>query len=71
MSDDYKIIVVEERNNTLTISENKNGFIVTVMQITAGAITQAQLAYYEANIRGKVKQVEADLILKYIYGLDI
>lgn len=67
---DYKIIV-KEQNNTLVISENRNGFIVTVMRVTAGAVTQAQLAYCKANLLGRTKQIEADLILKYFYGLDI
>ncbi len=69
-NDDYKI-VVREQDNTLVISENRNGFMVTVLRVTAGAVTQAQLAYYEANLRGKTKQIEADLILKYFYGIGI
>lgn len=71
MSDDDNKIVVREENNSLVISENINGFMITVMRVTAGAVTQAQLAYYEANLRGKTKQIEADLILKYFYGIGI
>lgn len=71
MSNENYEIIVQEQNNTLTISENRDGFVVTLMRVTAGAVTQAQLAYYEANLRGKTKQIEADLILKYFYGIDI
>ncbi len=63
-------LIVREYNNTLVISENQNGVIVTLMRITVGVITQTELAYYEANLKGRIKQIEADLILKYFYGLE-
>jgi len=63
-------LIVREYNNTLVISENQNGVIVTLMRITVGVITQIELAYYEANLKGRIKQIEADLILKYFYGLE-
>lgn len=63
-------IAVYERGNQLVVTERRNGVAVTVLRVTAGAATKAQLAYFEANVRGRVLQVEADLILKYFYGLD-
>jgi hypothetical protein len=70
MGDDDHEIILREQNNTLIVSEKRGGAIVTIMRVTAGAITIAQLAYYEANLRGRVKQIEADLILKYFYGIE-
>jgi hypothetical protein len=66
-----KHIILSKEGRTLIISEKSNGVITAIMQITAGAVTTAQLAYYEANLSGKIKQTEADLILKYFYGWDI
>lgn len=63
-------IVVREEGHSLTISERRGGSLVTLMQVTAGAVTQAQIAYFEANLKGRIKQLEADLILKYFYGFD-
>ena len=65
------IVLHEDRSSrTLTISEQRGGALVTIMQLTAGAVTKAQLAYFEANVKGRIKQTEADLILKYYYGWD-
>ncbi len=70
MSSIVREVVLRERDNTLIISEVRNGVLITLLRVTAGAVTKAQLEYYKANIKGKVKQAEADLILKYFYGLD-
>lgn len=63
-------IVIREKGNSLVIQERQGGALVTIMQITAGAITAVQREYIRANIIGKIKQEEADLILKYFYNLD-
>jgi len=65
------IVIQENRSlRTVTISEQRGGVLVTIMQLTAGAVTKAQLMYFEANVKGRIKQTEADLILKYYYGWD-
>lgn len=66
-----KEVVLYEDGRTLVISERISGVLTTIMRITGGAVTAAQLSYYEANLNGKIKQAEADLILKYFYGWDI
>jgi chorismate synthase len=70
MSARNRNLILRERGNTLTIKERKGSALVTLMQVTAGAVTKAQLMYYEANLKGRIKQIEADLILKYFYGLE-
>ena len=67
---DKKPLVVYEHNRELIISEWQSGVLVPLLRLTYGAVTQAQLAYYEANLKGRIKQIEADMILKYYYGLD-
>jgi|YNPBryBLVA2012_1023415.scaffolds.fasta_scaffold60291_1 hypothetical protein len=64
-------IVLRERGNTLIVSERRDGALVTLMQVTAGAVTAIQREYFRANVLGRIKQVEADLILKYFYDIDI
>lgn len=61
---------VYEQGNTLVVSEKRDGTWHTIMRVTAGAVTAVQREYFRANIIGRIKQVEADLILKYFYGLD-
>lgn len=61
-------IILSEEGKTLVISERKGNVVTALMRITAGAVSAAQLKYYEANLKGKIKQTEADLILKYFYG---
>lgn len=70
MSKPTNEIVLREQGRTLIISEKREDILVTLMQVTAGAVTRAQLAYFEANVKGRIKQIEADLILKYFYKLD-
>lgn len=70
MSSDDNLVVFEY-GNTLYVQEKRGGALVTLAQITAGAITAAQREYFRANIIGRIKQEEADLILKYFYDLDI
>lgn len=66
-----KIVLHEDRQTrTLIVREQRGGALVTIMKLTAGAVTRAQLAYFEANVKGRIKQTEADLILKYFYGWD-
>jgi hypothetical protein len=62
-------LVVYERGNQLFVVERRSGIARTVLQVTAGAATRAQLVFFEANLKGRVLQEEADLILKYFYGL--
>ena len=57
-------IVLYERGNTLVIKERRDGVLVTLMQVTSGAATAVQREYFRANVIGKIKQTEADLILK-------
>jgi len=64
-------IKVSESGNTLVVQEQRGGALVTLIQVTAGAITAVQREYIRANIIGRIKQEEADLILKYFYDLDI
>lgn len=64
-------IVLYERGSTLIISERRGNALVTLMQVTAGAVTAVQREYFRANILGRIKQTEADLILKYFYDIDI
>ena len=71
MSNRNRDLVLLEQGRTLIISERRGATLVKLMEITAGAVTQAQLAYYKANLEGKVKQIHADLILKYFYGINI
>ena len=63
-------LVLREHQNTLTVYEERNGVLVALLSVTVGAVTQAQLMYYKANLAGRIKQIEADIILKYFYGLD-
>jgi hypothetical protein len=67
---DKRIVIYEERNQ-LVLKERINGVLVTVMRVAVGAVTQAQLAYFRANIQGKIIQEEVDLILKYFYGIEV
>lgn len=69
MSNDNNLVVYEY-GNTLYVQEKRGGALVTLAKITAGAITAAQREYFRANIIGRIKQEEADLILKYFYDLD-
>ncbi len=62
-------LVLRDYGHVLQVSEWQGGVLVPIMQIIAGKVTQVQLAYFEANVKGRIKQVEADLILKYFYGL--
>lgn len=71
MADRSTEIMLYERGNTLTISERRGGTLVTLMQVTVGAVTAVQREYFRANIKGRIKQTEADLILKYFYDLDV
>lgn len=64
-------LVVFEKGRTLVIQERRGGVLVTLMQVTAGAITAVEREYFRANIIGRIKQAEADLILKYFYDMDI
>lgn len=64
-------LVIFERGNTLVVQERQGGALVTLLQITAGAITTVQREYIRGNIIGRIKQEEADLILKYFYNLDV
>lgn len=66
-----KDLIVYERGNTLTVQERVNGALITIMHVTQGAVTEAQRQYFIANIKGRIKQVEADLILKYFYDIDV
>jgi len=71
MSNQNRDLVLKEQGQTLIISERRGGTLVKLMEVTAGAVTQAQLAYYKANLEGRIKQIHADLILKYFYGIDV
>jgi hypothetical protein len=62
-------LVVYEHSNTLTIQERVNGALVTIMRVTHGVVTEAQRQYFIANLKGRINQAEADLILKYFYGM--
>lgn len=64
-------LIIYERGNTLTVQERVNGALVTVMRVTHGAVTELQKQYFIANLKGRIKQAEADLILKYFYNIDI
>jgi hypothetical protein len=64
-------LIIYERGNTLTVQERVNGALVTVMRVTHGAVTEIQRQYFVANLKGRIKQVEADLILKYFYNINI
>lgn len=64
-------IVLSEQGNKLIIRERRGGMLVTIMEITAGAVTEIQREYYRANVKGRIRQAEADLILKYFYNIDI
>lgn len=66
-----KDLVIYERGNTLTVQERVNGALITVMRITHGAVTEVQRQYFIANLKGRIKQAEADLILKYFYDIDV
>jgi hypothetical protein len=66
-----KDLVIYERGNTLTVQERVNGALITIMRITHGAVTEAQRQYFIANLKGRIKQAEADLILKYFYDIDV
>lgn len=64
-------IILVEKNNKLIVKERTGKTITTLMEITAGAVTAVQMELYKAKIEGRIKQAEADLILKYFYGLYI
>lgn len=64
-------LIVYEQDNTLIIQEQRNGAWMTIMHVVAGAVTEAEKQYFRANVLGRIKQIEADLILKYFYGIDI
>lgn len=66
-----KDLVIFERGNTLTIQERVDGALITIMRITHGAVTEVQRQYFIANLKGRIKQAEADLILKYFYDIDV
>lgn len=68
---DEKNLIITDSGQTLTIQERRGGALVTLLQITAGAITAVQREYIRANIIGRIKQEEADIILKYYYNLDV
>ena len=70
MSNQNQLILIE-RDNALLVQEQQGGALVTLMRVTAGAITAVQREYFRANIIGRIKQEEADLILKYFYDVDI
>ncbi len=70
MGNNNKLVIFESGKN-LVIQEKRGGALVTLVKITAGAITIAQREYIRANIIGRIKQEEADLILKYFYDMDI
>lgn len=64
-------IIIQENKieKTLTIKERRHGILVTIEKFTMGAVTKTQMAYFEANIKSRITQIEADIILKYYYGL--
>jgi hypothetical protein len=64
-------LIIYEQDNTLIIQEQRNGSWMTITRVVAGAVTEAEKQYFRANVLGRIKQIEADLILKYFYGLDI
>lgn len=66
-----KNLVIYERGNTLTVQERVNGALITIMHVTRGAVTEVQRQYFIANLKGQIKQAEADLILKYFYDIDV